>query len=251
MEYHDINDVIRGDGLRIVLLQGFPSPWGQAAKAMMEYKGLSFMAGALEAGGENSEVVAWSGTNSAPVVAWEDESPLNKWDDVLMLLERLARDVPLVPEDSADRAQVFGLAHLICGELGFGWNRRLDGAHASATSGQGVSWIATKYGYNDIDGSLAASRAVNFLNYLTGILKAQAAKGSEYIHGDSVTAVDFYWAAFSNLALIQPPEECPLDPAIRPMFESVNPVVAAAVDPILIEHRDRIMRLYCKVPMEL
>ena len=32
-------------------------------------------------------------------------------------------------------------------------------------------------------------------------LKAQAERGSNYILGDSVTAVDFYWAAFSNLVV--------------------------------------------------
>ncbi len=85
MDYNKIEDVIDTDGLRIVLLQGFPSPWGQAAKAMMEYKGLDFVAGALQVGDANTEVVNWSGTNSAPVVAWDDEPPLNRWDDILML----------------------------------------------------------------------------------------------------------------------------------------------------------------------
>ena len=75
MEYQDIDTVIASEGLRIILLRGYPSPWGQAAKAMMEFKHLSYTKGALEAGGENSSVVAWSGTNSAPVVAWNNEAP--------------------------------------------------------------------------------------------------------------------------------------------------------------------------------
>ena len=144
-----------------------------------------------------------------------------------------------------------GLGYSICGQLGFGWNRRLDGVHARAQSGLAVGWLGEKYGYNETDGALAASRAIEFLDYLTGVLKAQAERGSSYIVGGSLSAVDFYWAAFSNLVVIQPPEECPLDPAIRPMFESVTPAVAAAVDPILIEHRDRVMQSYFKLPMEL
>lgn len=48
---------------------------------------------------ENPELLAWSGTNSAPVVAWNDEPPINRWDDVLLLLERLAPEKRLVPED--------------------------------------------------------------------------------------------------------------------------------------------------------
>jgi glutathione S-transferase len=251
VKYEEVNHVIEAEGLRLVLLRGFPSPWGQAAKAMMEFKGLEFTAGALEAGGENTAVVTWSGVNSAPIVAWNEEPPLNRWDDILMLLERLAPERPLIPKEPSERAQLFGLSYLICGQLGFGWNRRLDGVHKQVQSGQPAGWLGEKYGYNETDGELAAHRAVDFLNYLTDILKAQQQRGSRYILGDSVTAVDFYWAAFSNLAVIQPPEECPLDPAIRPMFENVTPSVAAAVDPILIEHRNFIMQSYFKIPMEL
>ena len=69
--------------------------------------------------------------------------------------------------------------------------------------------------------------------------------------GEAPSAADFYWAAFSNLAVIQSPEECPLDPAVRPMFENTPADVAAAVDPILIEHRDTIMRAHFRIPMEL
>ena len=82
---------------------------------------------------DNPELFAWSGTNSAPVVAWNDESPINRWDDILILLERLAPDKPLVPEKPRDRFQVFGIGHEICGELGFGWNRRLDLMRQSPT----------------------------------------------------------------------------------------------------------------------
>lgn len=57
MEYQDINEIINADGLRIVLVKGFPSPWGQAAKAVMEYKSLDYIAGAQIARGENKELV--------------------------------------------------------------------------------------------------------------------------------------------------------------------------------------------------
>ena len=251
MEYVDIDQVIQADGLRIVLVQGFPSPWGQAAKAMMEYKGLDYIVGPQQAGGENHELVAWAGTNSGPVVAWNDEPPLNRWNDILVLLEKLGPDKPLVPEDPAARVQFFGLAHEICGELGFGWNRRLDGLHAAVQAGRDPGAFGSKYGYRQTDGERAAGRAIAFMGHLAEILEAQAQSGSEYILGESVTAVDFYWAAFSNLVAIQSPEECPLDPEIRPRFERVSPDVAAAVDPILIEHRDRIMHTYFKIPMEL
>jgi glutathione S-transferase len=251
MEYVDINQAIEADGLRIILVQGMPSPWGQAAKAMMEYKDLDYIAGPQRGGGANAELVAWSGVNSAPVVAWQDENPLNRWVDILLLLERLAPEKPLVPQDPSARVQFFGLAHEICGELGFGWNRRLDMIHPGMKPGEAPKGLGAKYGYNEIDGALAASRLIAFMEYLAETLKAQAERGSNFLIGHSVTAADFYWAAFSNLVAIQPPHECPLDPAVRPMFENVSAEVGGAVDPILIEHRDRIMRAHFRMPMEL
>ena len=250
LTYVDIPELIAADGLRLVLLRGYPSPWGQAAKAMMEYKRLDFTVGALQAGGENADVVSWAGTNSAPVVAWQDEAPINRWDDILLLLERLAPDRPLVPSSPAERAECFGLAYLICAPLGFGWNYRLIGAQARIEAGKPMGLMGEKYGYNPTDGPLAEERVVGFLDHLAARLHAQAAAGSGYLIGDSVTAVDFYWAAFSNLLQIQSAEECPLDPAIRAIFEIVPPALARA-DKILIEHRDRIMRTYFKIPMEL
>ncbi|MCZ6773381.1 MAG: hypothetical protein O7G83_15580 [Proteobacteria bacterium] len=254
MEYVDIDKAISTAGLRIILVQGFPSPWGQAAKAMMEHKGLDYVVGPQQAGGPNPEIVAWSGVNSAPVVAWNNEKPINRWDDILLLLERLAPDKPLVPQRGSERVQLFGLSHEICGELGFGWNRRLDMFRPAMESGEapeGVVSMSNKYGYNETDAALANQRTIALLELLTEKLTAQKDKGSDYLIGTQVTAADFYWAAFSNLVVIQPPEECPLDPGVRPMFENTPADVAAAVDPILIEHRNKIMQAHFKIPMEL
>ncbi len=253
MEYVDIDRIVSADGLRIVLVQGRPSPWGQAAKAMMEYKGLDYVVGPQQPGGPNPELVVWSGANSAPVVAWNDAPPINRWDDILLLLERLAPDKPLIPQGANERVQLFGLSHEICGELGFGWNRRLDMIRPAMDSGEppeGIVNLSDKYGYNETDVALANQRTIVLLELLTEILTTQKDKGSNYLIGTQVTAADFYWAAFSNLVVIQPPEECPVDPAVRPIFENTSADVATAVDPVLIEHRNRIMRAHFKIPME-
>ena len=52
-------EIIRHEGLRIVLVQGMPSPWGQAAKTIFEIKGLDYVAAPLAVGGTNDEIVAW------------------------------------------------------------------------------------------------------------------------------------------------------------------------------------------------
>lgn len=61
MEFLDIDDHRQRYGLRLVLVQGTPSPGGQAAKAMMEYKDLEFSAGLQITAGEDPELVEWSG----------------------------------------------------------------------------------------------------------------------------------------------------------------------------------------------
>ena len=38
-----------------------------------------------------------SGQNSAPVVAWRNEKPINRWLDILLLAERLAPQPSLLP----------------------------------------------------------------------------------------------------------------------------------------------------------
>lgn len=254
MDFVAIKQAISADGLRIVLVQNFPSPWGLAAKAMMEYKGLDYIKAPQEAMGANTELVAWAGTNSGPVVAWNNEAPINRWDDILFLLERLAPARPLLPAAREERVQVLGLGHEICGPLGIGWNARLCMVHPGMASGEPpppIAELAGKYGYNPADGAAAAGRAAASLQMLAGMLKAQKARGSDYLVGDALSAADFYWATFSNLVQIQSQEDCPLAPEIRPMFENVPAEMVAACDPILIEHRDRIMRAHFKLPLEL
>ena len=253
MEFISVQDLIKKDGLRIVLVKGAPSPWGQAAKAMIEYKGLNYAAAPQLIGDLNVDIVAWAGVNSAPVVAWNDNPPLNRWNDILFLLERLAPHKPLVPDDAGARVHMLGLAHEICGELGLGWNRRLSMFQPAMQSGQAPApllLMSRKYGYNESDVAQAKSRQVAMLNLLADQLEAQKRRGSDYLIGDKVSAVDFYWAAFSNLFAPLPPAQCPMAEAMRPMFESVDAEVKAALAPILIAHRDRIMRAHFKLPME-
>lgn len=249
MTYVDINEAIKASGLRIVIVKAMPSAWGIAAKAMMEFKRLDFLCAHQIPMSDNPELVAWSGTNSGPVVAWNDEPPINRWDDILLLIERLAPTPRLVPENPAERIEVFGIGHEICGELGFGWNRRLDLMRPAA--GAQPSPFAQKYHYREDEAAQANTRVIAFMTELATRLKRQKDRGSDYLVGKTVSAADFYWAAFSNFVAIQPQEICPINPQARPMFEHTPNEITAALDPILLEHRDRIMRKYFKLPLEL
>ncbi|MEM7466573.1 MAG: hypothetical protein AAF387_06765 [Pseudomonadota bacterium] len=249
MKYVDINDAIKADGLRIVIVKAMPSAWGVAAKAMIDFKGLDYLCAHQIPMGDNPELLAWSGTNSGPVVAWNAEQPLNRWDDILLLLERLAPEKPLVPEDAAGRMALFGIGHEICGELGFGWNRRIDLMRPAA--GEAPGPFAQKYRYRDADAAVANTRVIAVMGELAARLKNQKENGSDYLIGNSVTAADFYWAAFSNFVVLQPAEEMPVNPNARPMFENTPAEILDAIDPVLLEHRDHITRTYYKLPFGL
>lgn len=253
MRFVSIEELKKAPGLRLILVAGTPSPWGQATKAMMEFKGLDFTAGLLPPGESNEDIVAWTGFSSGPIVIYNDEKAIERWTDILFLLERLAPTKPLVPEDPKSRAQFFGLSHELNGELGLGWNRRLmmfAPAMGSGAAPDGIKRMSGKYNYNETDLGIASKRIVGTLNLLTEQLEAQKALGSEFFIGNTPTALDFYWAAFSNLIEIISWEAIPVIESYRPLFANDDEAIKRAFSPALREHRDRFFNEYFKTPME-
>jgi len=254
MEFIEVEELINRTGLRLVIVRQTPSPWSQAAKAMIEYKGLDYAIGGQEIGGENAALVAWSHQNSGPVVAWNDEPPRSNWLDILHLLERIAPAKPLVPAAAAERVKMIGLCSEICTELGIGWNLRLCAFKPIMESGaapEPVLRMGEKYRYNDADVRLANERLVPPLNLLDAELRAQSDRGHQYFMGEAVTALDFYWAAFCNIAVFPREEWIPLSPEWRSVFGPPAPAVDEAITPALREHRDHMMETYFRIPLEM
>jgi glutathione S-transferase len=254
LQYRSFEEIIDHSGLRIVLVKGMPSPWGQAAKTILEVKGLEYVAAPWQPGEANANIVAWSGEASGPIVAWAKEKPIHRWMDILYLAERLGPKPSLLPVDAAQRALMIGLSHEICGEMGIGWNRRLQlfaPMMASGNAPEGVSRMSGKYGYNEADAKAAGERTAGSLKALAAQLKSQYARGMRYFIGDSLSALDIYWVAFANLLDPLPKEQCPMPEAFRPGFTVTDAVVKAALDQLLLEHRSRIFREVFRDPMEL
>ena len=253
-EYRSVKDVIENPGLRIVLVKGMPSPWGQAAKTIFEVKRLDYVAAPWLPGEPNDDIVKWGAEASAPIVAYGKEAPIHRWVDILYLAERLAPKPSLIPSDATQRALMIGLSHEVCGEMGIGWNRRLQlfaPAFASGSPPAGVSLMGSKYRYNEGDAKAAGERTAASLKALSAQLKSQYARGAKYFIGDGLSALDIYWTAFANLLDPLPKAQCPMPDAWRPGFTVSDPVVKAAMDPILMEHRDKIFREHFRDPMEL
>lgn len=184
-------EIIDHPGLRIVLVQGTPSPWGQAAKTIFEIKGLEYVAAPWLPGERNDDIVAWSGEASAPIVAWGKEKPTTRWIDILYLAERLAPQPSLVPADATRRALMIGLSHEICGQMGIGWNRRLQifaPAYASGNPPANIDRMGGKYGYNEADAKAAGRRIADALKALATQLKSQYARGIHYFIGEALSA---------------------------------------------------------------
>lgn len=252
LTYRTPAEIVAHEGLRIVLVRGVPSPWSQAAKTILEIKGLDYVAAPLDVGGANPEIAAWSGQNSGPVVAWRDGSPLNRWLDILLLAERLAPAPALLPTDPLQRGLAIGLGHEILGEGGIAWNRRLQMFSMAVQAGAGARMapLIDKYGFDTDDAAAAGRRIAATLRALTAQLRTQQARGVSYFVGDGLSAVDIYWTSVMNMMLPLPAAQCPIRESARPAFTAGDPEVVAALDPILVEHRDRIFKAHFRNPME-
>jgi glutathione S-transferase len=256
-EWIDVAEARKRDGLRLALVVGVPSPWGEAAKAIFHVKKLPYARVRQQPGGANEELEAWSGQTSAPVAAWNDEKPRTGWAEILLLAERIAPAPRLVPEDAASRARLFGLANELCGELGFGWCRRNAGIHLSiekAPPGPMREWalgFGRKYGYRAEEGPLYARRVRAILELFTGVLREQRARGSRFLLGDGLTALDLYSATFMALLEPLPEADCPMDPGMRAFYSLRDPAQRAPGDEALLEHRDFVYREHLELPVVL
>ena len=137
-----------------------------------------------------------------------------------------------------------------------GWVRRLQGIHTGLTGGAGfpkpvAGYLGDKYGDREEDAPQHADRVAALLVMLAERLHAQQKRGSEYYSGDSLSALDIYSATFMALIKPLPAEQCPMAEALRPAFEAMDNTTRAALDPILLAHRDAIYAQHLELPPTL
>jgi glutathione S-transferase len=246
-------------GLRLVLTTGVPGPWGEAAKGIFQAKGIPFTRVAQSAGADNDELFAWTGHRNAPVAVYEDEPARTGWAEILWLAERLRPEPALVPADPEDRVYCFGIAQELMGENGFGWCRRLmllrPGMGDSDTPPEAMratlGRMARQYGYSRVAADAAPERVAQILAFLSRQLAAQRVLGRRYLVGDRLSAADICWAAMAALVAPLPAEMCAMPEMLRGLYGNPGPIVAKALDPALLEHRDRIYREHMEFPLAL
>ena len=255
-ERMDIEQARRAGGLRIVTLAQIPSPWGEALKGILHVKQIPHARIGHMFGSSTQTLAEWTAQDSFPVLAWNDERPRTTWIDQLYLAERLAPAPQLIPERPEDRVMMFGYSHEICGENGLGWSERLRSVHLALTKPGGdpagvSAYLGKKYGYTPEIGERTTARVAAGLTALAQRLQEQKSRGSRYFIGDSLSAMDVYWAAFSNMLIPLAPELMPMPQRVRAMFTTTEPTIVAAIKPILIEYRDFIFKNYLELPVDL
>lgn len=254
IEYVSVEEAITRDGLRMVVVGGVPSPWGEAAKGILHIKQIHWAAVRLVY--DSQALDEWAGQQTGPVAIYENEPPRSGWTEILLLAERLAPTPSLIPGDPGDRALMFGLAHEICSEEGLAWSRRLQLVE-TGLKGEGgfpervAQYLANKYGYTPAAGAAAGQRVVALLNLLTGRLRSQKDSGSPYYIGNSVTAVDIYSATVTALLSPLPPEHCDMHPQSRLAMSTLDAPTQTALDPILLAHRDMMYEKFLGLPLSL
>ncbi len=249
-EYVSIAEGRNLPGLRLALTQGVPGPWSVAAKSIMEVKGIPFKAVPQLAAQPNEELVEWTGHNNAPIAIYNDERARVGWVEILLLAERLAPEPALIPASPEQRALMFGLAHEICGEQGYGWCARSLLFDIQEERGEGAyTSLKARYSSGETTAQLV-TRIGAIIAMFERQLERQRDAGSDYLIGDSLTAVDIYLMAFSNMMVAMGPDQC-----IMPDFyTAIGPTLDTKLDrptpPIIITHRDRIARRHLSLPIE-
>ncbi len=249
-----IAEIKAAAGLRMACLRGIPSPWTEAAKGIFHIKGLDCRYGAEGDGDERGALAAWAGDSSVPVVAFENEPLRTGWAEILILAERLAPDPALVPDAASQRADCFGLAHEICGQMGLGWAYRLLMAQRALSHDEVEGkfppavgqFLAAKYGLNPVHARQAKARVLEVL----GLLDERLAR-RRWLCGAALSAVDVYWAVFANLFAPLPEDELPALPMIRDAYSCRDGDINAALTMRLLAHQRRIYDDHLELPVPL
>jgi len=254
--YLSVEEARSRRGLRLVVTAHLPGLWSEAAKSIFDSKNISYRLVEQVVGGENLALKEWTAQTSGPCAVYEDERPRATWIEQLYLAERLAPEPRLIPSDMEDRITMFGLCNELAGENGFGWNLRLRTTHkmldnpALAPSRKKLARdLAGKYLYDPTLVEGARLQMIGIVERLRDRLAAQQRAGRRYLIGQTLSALDIYWAAFAGAIDPLPPHLCPNMPEdMRQNY--TDPELKAIGGDALFAHRDEIYREHLKLPMD-
>ncbi|MEJ7925137.1 hypothetical protein WG908_00020 [Sphingobium sp. AN641] len=249
LDYVPVEQARAMSGLRVAFVRGVPGVWGIAIKAILDMKGIEYIAVPHEPGGANLLLKEWTGQTSAPVAMFNDDRPRPHWSEMLALAEQLQPEPPLIPENEDERMAMFGLCHEICSEDGFGWNLRLLLLSANDTTvDERSNALRAKY-RSPVSNDYARRRVSAIISSLAGVLDRQTIEGKRYFMGDNLTAADIYWAAFSNLLVPMAENLCTMPDFVRDTGLFAQRLLETPLPQILLDHRDYVVREHFRIPI--
>ena len=251
-----LEQALDAPGLRVAPVRaGVPSPWSELVRACAHVKRIPYaLVDARDPDRSLGSIKTLTGQASLPVVFWNDERPRSNWLDQLVLLERIAPDPRLLPDDPAERARVVGLISELCSEAGFGWHRRvimIARLLTEPTFGERERvighYLSQKYRHNTDTVEASTKRCEEIVATFGGL----AASGQDYLSGSNLTALDLAWTAFATL--IQPLAEdlCPMKPLWRDLYTWMPSMTPHRTVDALLAFRARIYRDWLPLPVDL
>ena len=115
---------------------------------------------------------------------------------------------------------------------------------------EGRKKMMSQYGARSGADQGAEDRCIAILKGLTAQLRRQQEAGSGYLVGDRLSLCDIHWACFSQLVGALGPEHFTMPDQMRAIYSTLSERLGAALDPVLMEHRDRIWREHIGLPYD-
>ena len=243
-------------GTRITFIPGIQAIYAEALKNICFVKKIKitrvlhpFM-GVDQKTGKDRQARLYELTSqtSLPTMFHDEERPRNVWIEQLALAEEIGspNSINLIPDNFQERVDMFGLCAIVLGEDGLVWNMRIlsDGP------------LARKYGYSDDASSKSPSKMAEIIKLIDLRLKKQEEKGSKYLVGNKISAVDIYWSTISMTILPASLEIMPKTKQNEGMlffFEANSkiPEIKEVLSDRILSHRDYILKTYCETPAVL
>ena len=243
-------------GTRVTFVPGVQAMYAEALKNLCYVKNVPLtrvlhpIMGVDKETGEDRQAKLYELTSqtSLPTMLHDKERPRNVWIEQLALVERVGtKDSPkLIPDNFEQRVEMFGVCAVVLGEDGLVWNMRI----------MMDSPLAQKYGYSEEASAAAPGKIAEVITLIDNRLQAQENNGSSYLIGDSLTALDVYWATMSMTILPVPLEIMPKTQQNQGMlgFFEMNskiPEIASALTERIADHQQYILTTYCETPAVL
>ena len=243
-------------GTRITFIPGIQAIYAEALKNICFVKKIKitrvlhpFMGVDKKTGRDRqARLYELTSQTSLPTMFHDEERPRNVWIEQLALAEEIGSSdsINLIPDNFQERVDMFGLCAIVLGEDGLVWNMRIlsDGP------------LARKYGYSDDASSKSPSKMAEIIKLIDLQLKKQEEKGSKYLVGNKISAVDIYWSTISMTILPASLEIMPKTKQNEGMlffFEANSkiPEIKEVLSDRILSHRDYILKTYCETPAVL